>query len=324
MDDKRFSTTARSVLPRPTSRLPQPRASAIPTPAATSRLRPAASVEALRGRTVQPATAPDLKAASDPKSTNPRLRTTPSRDQLRKPRPAPPVSLQTGPRGLRNRSVSREREENTTAGELQLKRPLAPWPRPSGQLARDAVQPELALGEESAVEETLPPHLEYNEEGATFGTIPSRTRSSRPSLSERTIETLSQLPSSPAIKRRGSNFFESEGVKTPSSRSASNSRPGSSYQSGASLGRSLSRPSSSSGPSDGLAGDFKSSTSTSNTPLKTKLQLRPSLLASVDSRTRSPEKLAGVHKCKLSKHVVLSSFLPQEQLLKPLVVSTTR
>ncbi|KAL7918027.1 L domain-like protein [Trichoderma austrokoningii] len=69
----------------------------------------------------------------------------------------------------------------------------------------------------------------------------------KPSLSDRTIETLSHLPSSPALRKGSSSFFDSN---RPMSRAESSaSRPGSSYTSGGSAGHS-SRPGSSGGPDD--------------------------------------------------------------------------
>lgn len=52
---------------------------------------------------------------------------------------------------------------------------------------------------------------------------------SRPSLSERTMETLQHIPPSPATRRRQSNFFTQAPPRSVS-RASSSSRPGSSYQ----------------------------------------------------------------------------------------------
>ncbi len=76
------------------------------------------------------------------------------------------------------------------------------------------------------------------------------SRASRPSLSERTIETLSHLPSSPAMKRQGSNFFDSDSLRRPQPQSrpeSSDSRPESSYRSDGSTATVRSRPGSSLG-----------------------------------------------------------------------------
>ncbi|KAH8808520.1 hypothetical protein F5884DRAFT_732952 [Xylogone sp. PMI_703] len=56
------------------------------------------------------------------------------------------------------------------------------------------------------------------------------SRKPRPSLSERTVETLQQIPSSPALHRRSSNFFNSESPMRPPSRTSGSSRPSSSDQ----------------------------------------------------------------------------------------------
>lgn len=75
----------------------------------------------------------------------------------------------------------------------------------------------------------------------SWATPKTKSTKPRPSLSERTIETLSRVPPSPAIKKKSSAFFEQA---RPSSRAGSgNSRPGSSYNSDGS-GRPLSRASS--------------------------------------------------------------------------------
>lgn len=147
------------------------------------------------------------------------------------------------------------------------------------------------------------------------------TESSQPSLSDRTIDTLSQLPSSPAIKQRGSRFFDPDPPRRPQSRSRSQSRPrsrdskpasrpGSSYRSDASTIVNKSRPGSSS-EQDNINGitpkvpslptvqgtptrhGSMSSASTLATPRPlTKVPSRPSLSASVGlgtPHTRSTE-----------------------------------
>ncbi|RYP78695.1 hypothetical protein DL771_000362 [Monosporascus sp. 5C6A] len=134
--------------------------------------------------------------------------------------------------------------------------------------------------------------------------------SSEPSLSDRTIETLSQLPSSPAIKQRSTNFFDPDPARRPQSRSRSQSRPrsrdskppsrpGSSYRSDASTTTARNRPGSSSEhdsisvvtpkvpflptvPGTPTRRGSMSSASTLATPRPlTKVPSRPSLSASV-------------------------------------------
>ena len=85
------------------------------------------------------------------------------------------------------------------------------------------------------------------------------SKASRPSLSERAVETLQNIPSSPAVKKRTSSFFNPESPMRPPSRS---SRPGSSYQNDSSMGppRNVSsRPTSSAGSGHS---SFRASTNT--------------------------------------------------------------
>ncbi|KAM0816865.1 hypothetical protein AB5N19_02667 [Seiridium cardinale] len=294
MDQRRLSTSTTanrsSALPRPTSRLPQPRASGIPAP--TSTVRPAASAEGLRGRYAQSKTANDPRASNAANTS--RLRTAASREQLKDPgtplssalrKPqrlaGPPVSSQPAFKGVRSRSISREPSvERTTsdAQDGQFKRPLVARRRPSGQFMSTAFRNESAIDEEGP-ENALPPLTNAVDETRTFDALGNRSqaRKSRPSLAERTMETLSQLPSSPVVKRRGSNFFENEAAsRRPSSRAGSGgSRPGSSYKSDGSTGRSLSRPGSSSGPPEGSYSNFRASTNSYKPPL-TSVQGTPS------------------------------------------------
>ncbi|KAK0383856.1 hypothetical protein NLU13_9767 [Sarocladium strictum] len=80
---------------------------------------------------------------------------------------------------------------------------------------------------------------------------PARSVRPRPSLTERTMQSLAQIPSSPALKKKNSSFFEQ-----PRSRSragSTSSRPGSSYNSdgsGRHMSRPVSRPGSASGQDD--------------------------------------------------------------------------
>lgn len=185
----------------------------------------------------------------------------------------------------------------------------------------------------------LPPLLKPASEHLTFDALLAESRKPRPSLTERTIETLSNLPSSPAVKRRGSNFFDMSGSSRPQSKagvaSRPASRPGSSYQSDGSSGRlngPLSRPGSSSSSLDKGYSNFRASTNTYKPPRATvqgtpskrlsafgssaipttkstpKLAHRPSLnnlssraslSASIGPRTPSPEKHSGVSVSKL-------------------------
>ncbi|KAI1134597.1 hypothetical protein F5Y05DRAFT_202397 [Hypoxylon sp. FL0543] len=293
MDDRRPPGTAggrTSAIPRPTSRLPLPRSTvSVDTPAPQTQ-QPS---EPIRARPTQPATASNTR--------NPRLRAAPSREQLSTPTVrktprsnAPPVSSQTSRQNLsiRNRSASRGSQQAPAQNgrdtrEDTFKKPPAPRRRPSGQLAlaspaastRETLTPEETDDDDIAVD-SLPPLTRSTDEGLTFDALMSQPRKPRPSLSERTMETLAQLPSSPALKRRGSNFFELEPPRRPQSkgsvgsRSRPASRPGSSYQSDGSTirsARSLSRPGSSAGQPDSHYTNFRASTNTYKPPLSTVL-----------------------------------------------------
>ncbi|KAI5856166.1 hypothetical protein GGS23DRAFT_589383 [Durotheca rogersii] len=285
MDEKPSAgagSTKSSTLPRPMSRLPQPRSTASAAPATvapTSRAHQQLA-ETARGRPTQP-----VAASSTPR--NPRLRATPSREQLSAPPTLqktrrvnpPPVSSQNNRRelGTRNRSSSHgSKQDISTANDDPLKKPLVARRRPSSQFSRASISTPV---QESLVPEendddcavtSLPPLTGSNEEGLTFDTLRAQPKRPRPSLTDRTVETLAQLPSSPAFKRRGSNFFEAGAPGRPrSGGSVGGSRPGSSYQSEGSrirAARSLSRPGSSSGQPDDPSSSFRASTNTSKPP----------------------------------------------------------
>lgn len=107
------------------------------------------------------------------------------------------------------------------------------------------------------------------ENGASSDELESVLGRPRPSLSERTMETLQNIPSSPAVRRRNSSFFNAESPRNPSH----SSRPASSYLLDGSMGppaRSTnSRPISSSGPDNSIPLDFRASTNTFKTPQST-------------------------------------------------------
>ncbi|RFU33634.1 hypothetical protein B7463_g2690, partial [Scytalidium lignicola] len=100
--------------------------------------------------------------------------------------------------------------------------------------------------------------------------INTDTRKPRPSLSERTMETLQHIPSSPALQRRTSNFFNPDSPMRPPSRTSGSSRPGSSDHfdiSARPLSRSsYSRPDSSADVGKGTTLDFQASTNASRPP----------------------------------------------------------
>lgn len=280
MDDNKRPTTAsnrQSAIPRPTSRLPVPqRTSLLPTatpkPTTSYGLRSAPSRESFRPSS----SSSDVRTAT----TNSRLRTSVSRDQLnassttsspsslRRPQRSvgPPISSQGALQGVKSRSVSRDPVSRITGDSLSQQSIALRNRKSSGHLS-------VNYGRNESPLDDMPPPLtsSMGEESSSFDTIKASSKKSRPSLSERTIETLSQLPSSPVIKRNGSNFYDNDGFRRPESRTGSGgSRPGSSYQSDGSsgpTGRSSSRPGSSSGPADNLYNNFRASTSTYRPPL---------------------------------------------------------
>lgn len=92
-----------------------------------------------------------------------------------------------------------------------------------------------------------------DEDDSSENTKGAEDLKTRPSLAERTIETLLNLPSTPTVRTRAShsNFFEQRDAQSPRSRPTSRwgDRPGSSLRSGTPSSRpSVSRPGSSAGP----------------------------------------------------------------------------
>ncbi|KAI0392171.1 L domain-like protein [Xylariaceae sp. FL0594] len=302
--EKRASATAPSAatanasrresgIPKPSSRLPLPRSS-IPTPATSS------------------STARSQQKPSIPPSTTtetirgPRLRTTQSREHLsstavsaRSNRPAqPPVGSQSTVKGLSNRNRTPFNDGHRPLPTCQpdsssgsFKKPLVPRRRPSTQFNYDAQPLSATLAEdvqsaytytaEGTVENEEPelPTLTQSDaaENLTFEALLDEARKPRPSLAERTIETLSNLPSSPALRKRGSHFFDTTGPKRPQSKGSGSkgsggSRPGSSYQSDRSDGcasRPSSRLGSNAASSSRGQGSFRASTSSYKPPLST-------------------------------------------------------
>ena len=107
---------------------------------------------------------------------------------------------------LKNASVSQEAEDTSTA-----------------KISRSDVKPANDLGSDSKDEAALPGAAPFRAH-----TLPRRPR---PSLSDRTIETLSQVPPSPSPRRRKSGFLPSESPSRPtrSGSSLNGTRPSTSY-----------------------------------------------------------------------------------------------
>ncbi|KAL7898077.1 hypothetical protein HDV63DRAFT_375220 [Trichoderma sp. SZMC 28014] len=118
----------------------------------------------------------------------------------------------------------------------------------------------------------------------------------KPSLSDRTIETLSHLPSSPALRKGSTNSFFDSG--RPMSRAESSaSRPSSSYTSGGSAGH-PSRPGSSGGADDsGFSNPRKSSANLFKRPLSViqgTSDRTPGAASNGAQRPRPASRLSGI------------------------------
>ncbi|KAF6814216.1 conserved leucine-rich repeat protein [Colletotrichum musicola] len=262
MDEKQAPARP-SGLPRPSrlpvSRLPAPKPVPKPAPA----VRPAPPREGLNS---------GLR--------NPRLRPAASRDQLNsapapkkpEPRPAPTLRREIPPPSLRRpearvpslksvRSVPRLNANEPTYSKPPTPpedKENAPLSRPTSSTRRPS-EPSVTLPSDPTPEvpplprDVSPPAVDdaYTEaDSAALQTPREKSFKPRPSLAERTMETLAQLPSSPALSKKPSSFFDPEGASRPRSRAESgNSRPGSSYTSDGSMRPASrhSRPGSSSG-----------------------------------------------------------------------------
>ncbi|GAB1316131.1 Leucine-rich repeat-containing protein 40 [Madurella fahalii] len=203
-----------------------------------------------------------------------KLRSTPSRDQLA---PIPSASNRPQPSTAPLRAVSSP--QNRLSGQFSAgsTRTARSGPNAAAQpprLARGGSQPPQGVRSSSATcgplrrqssqpwlsaagvpqEEPIPEDsgVVGSDDDTSEAPFSVSTSKVRPSLAERTIETLSRLPSSPSVKGKGAaSFYDTAATAPrPSSRPSSrDSRPGSSHQSDGSSERSrgCSRPSSTSG-----------------------------------------------------------------------------
>ncbi|KAI0204464.1 hypothetical protein F4808DRAFT_343319 [Astrocystis sublimbata] len=350
MDDRRPSgggggattTPARgtSGIPKPSSRLPLPRSS-IPTPtASTNRIQIQPKPKVPLSDNPRPTLAQPSNAGS---IRTPRLRSAPSTDQIKPsatlPRSyksgLPPTASHSATKDTAGRSVKPrllQKPPPSPSADGTFKKPLLPNRRPSSHFAHDT-QPvahfDEYLREDDPTEDLpdLPPLAKQPaDENLTFDAFVASAKKPRPSLSERTIETLANLPSSPAVNRRTSNFFDTPASRRPPSKgsvtSRPASRPGSSYQSDGSNGRSngpLSRPSSSSSSLDRAYGNLRASTSSYKPPLAT-VHGTPSRRVSnigapaTTSRLGNTQKLAhrpSLHNISSRASLTASSYEPR-------------
>ncbi|KAF7559133.1 hypothetical protein G7046_g5020 [Stylonectria norvegica] len=306
MDDSQKRTSgiprfSKLPLPRPTSSIPKP-APAPTLQRPTSMLRPKPSRETLgagnntsggelrtprlRNAVSQTQLRGSFGGGGDLR--NPRLRPSASREQLHSGTSRPPAvrpkalrsSLGSNPSRVPStplRPTTTISEQTTTppfdppaelaaiTDDYIFKRGLTLTRRPSETFATPPLQ-DLDLDYDNAAE--LRPRTASTEDSSAHDTIKARSRKPRPSLSERTMETLAQIPSSPVVSRKTSTFFDQG---TPRSRAGSNSsRPGSSYTSDGSM-RPPSRPGSRPGSSSGLGelgvSSFRASINTYKPPL---------------------------------------------------------
>lgn len=272
-----------SGIPKPTSTLPRPPSTIRPSPSRDS-LYGSSSV---RSETPSELKAPRLRASASrdqlasqsvaSQGKNPRLRASASRDQLisRKTsresfsRPPPVSSFNSGLTGAtpqrRTSTVPLEalpQDEEPPADceppeeQVLFRRRLTLTRRPSESFP-GPIFPEGPENADAAVD--------YAE--ALYEPVKATPSKARPSLSERTMETLANIPSSPALNKKSSAFFEQGRPK--SRRESTTSRPGSSYNSDGS-GRASSRTGSRPG-SSGRTDDhsFRASTNTFKAPLST-------------------------------------------------------
>ncbi|RGP59810.1 hypothetical protein FSPOR_11061 [Fusarium sporotrichioides] len=280
-------------VPRPTSGIPKP-TSALPRP--TSVIRASPSRESLgggelRNPKLRPSMSRDQLRTTQPdlQQRAQRLRPTASRDQLVVPRsrqtslinrppthisPAKPPSQRITSAAYR--PVDREAdiiEERSTTPEFDppggavgqfegtiFPRQLTLTRRPSESFA---VSPLYDPPDNIFNPSQTRPRTASTDEDDRSDTLSASSRRSRPSLSQRTIETLAN--SSPAL-RKTSNFFDPSMTGSRSRADSGASRPGSSYASDGSL--KLSRPGSSSGQSDHGFPNFRASGNSFKAPLE--------------------------------------------------------
>ncbi|KAI9051270.1 hypothetical protein LZ554_005371 [Drepanopeziza brunnea f. sp. 'monogermtubi'] len=252
---------------------PAPRPSGLPRP---SRL-PVLSLRSASSRE-------NLQASRTVGISNPRLRSSASRDTLSsayaKPRAPSTTSKRSSPIAPRERDFSGSTVIHTPAvaqtlqsrasEDVLFRKPSRPFLQPQpAQVESKEDYGAIAEDDGAAMESTKP-------KGAS--------RKPRPSLSERTMETLQNLPSSPAhTRRRGSSFYKAESPMRPPSRAVS-SRPTSSAGSGMSS-------------VNAIPIDFRASTNTYRPPQSSvhvyALQKRPGTAASASSKTPSTSKSMG-------------------------------
>ncbi|KAH6842673.1 hypothetical protein B0I37DRAFT_201391 [Chaetomium sp. MPI-CAGE-AT-0009] len=258
-----------SKIPVQTSKLPIPRTNSIRSSPSREGLTTAAGTGSLR---------------------NPKLRTAASRDQLapgattpatatsRSPTSAAPLRAVSSPHsraGFSQNPGSTTRTGRLVSGSTaQSSRPARGGTARSssatpGLLRRQSSQQWISASAMPEEEAGLGESWTMVADDATEDPVPDSPSKVRPSLAERTMETLSRLPSSPSVKgRAASSFYDPAGGRTPSRPSSRASRSGSSHQSDGSgeRPRTGSRPGSSSGLEESIS-SFRSQAATYENPL---------------------------------------------------------
>lgn len=295
-----------SRLPRPQSGIPKP-TSSLPRPASVIRPSPSRESISLSNNTIG-GPGPELKnprlrasasshqlrsGPSNGTPRNPKLRASASRDQLNSvangasraatprlsraaqsttaspsriaatPTRKPSASFQASP--ILDKDLPSE-PEAAEPDQVLFTRRLTLTRRPSESFSTSSF---LDQGDEVSGNGNVGILPDFAENDTVSDTAKVRSFKPRPSLSERTMETLANIPSSPALsKKKSSSFFDQDRAR-PSSRS---SRPGSSHNSdgsGRASSRAMSRPGSSGGVENRRLSTFKSSTNAFKAPLAT-------------------------------------------------------
>ncbi|KAL5120723.1 hypothetical protein ACEQ8H_001472 [Pleosporales sp. CAS-2024a] len=291
---------------------PMPRPSGIPRPAAPSRLpvlRAAGSQSQLRPRSSAEQLRKTPSVSSLARPSPPPLQKKASRASL--PGPSPPPAAPASRRGSlaptprRVSGIPNSAPRPSASTEPVFKRPFAR--PPSRQTAKPAPPPAAwnPLGEDDAVgslhgfrsasrassraasragfsdHDAEPDHVRVDERQPEPDA--SAKRKARPSLSERTIESLSQLPSSPAggRGRRRSSFFSADNTMPPPLRPAS------------AMSSNSSRPTTSDGPASSIPATPKTF-ATSSGRLSMTAPGKRSISAHVATRAATPSRARAI------------------------------
>jgi hypothetical protein len=198
-----FTPTKPSGIPR-LSRLP------VPLAGPSQGLRPSPSRE---------------KLEADPGLSVSRLRTARSRDSVSSISPKHPSPLAADVNG----SAGNNGKVSVLGRKVSLPRLSNSGVASSSKASRDVVFKKPPVRPPSRQrEESTNGTNSFQNCDELHGSADSARRKLRPSLSERTIETLSQLPPSPSPRRRQSSFYSTASPMRPSSAMSNGSRPGSS------------------------------------------------------------------------------------------------